>query len=73
MSIKRIKAIHMPPRESKYLNEHEQIILNEHGVLYYDKESLIITANKVCVRAMEYVDEKNKIEKIYEQIPTAIN
>ena len=73
MSNKRIKTIHMPPRESRDLNENEQIILSEHGVLYYDEENLVITANRIWLKAMEYVNPKHKEKQIYTQVPTAVN
>jgi hypothetical protein len=69
----RVKTIHMPPMDPRELNEHEQIILQEHGVLYFDEDNLVITSNKVWMKAMQYVNPKHKRNHIYRQVPTAAN
>ena len=73
MLTKRIKIINIPPHGPRHLNEHEQIILQEHGVLYYDDEDLVITANRTWMKAIQYSHPSYKQSLITEQVPTAVN
>ena len=73
MSNRRITKVIMDPRPAKDLNEHEQIILQEHGVLYYEEENLVITLNREWIKALEFVNPKHKQKHLSDNVPTAVN